>query len=143
LGIKLDTGIRQQAARREVRGPGGRGVLTIETIERAPYRTLINRLQPADLLYIRNDAGRIAHVILWLGSVGVGPNQVPLVIDATGGYHKDANGVEIPIGIHIRPFTANSWYAGDFAHAHRIIRGIPNVRAGDAAEAEEGGAIDP
>ena len=33
LGVKLDTGIRPQAKRREVRGPGGRGILTIQTIE--------------------------------------------------------------------------------------------------------------
>ncbi len=143
LGIKLDGGIRQQAARREVRGPGGRGILAIQTIERAPYGELVAKLRPADLLYIRNDAGRIAHVILWLGAVGSSPNRVPLIIDSTGGNHQDANGVRIPIGVHIRPFSANSWYAGDFAHAHRIIDAIPNVRAGDAAEAEEGGALHP
>src|SRR5580658_1129956 len=96
--------------------------------ERAPYSTLVKKLQPADLLYIRNDRGRIAHVILWLGVVGVSPNGVPLVLDATGGNHEDANGVKVPIGVHIRPFSANSWFAGDFAHAHRIIHGIANVR---------------
>jgi hypothetical protein len=143
LGVKLDTGIRPQAKRREVRGPGGRGILTIQTIERAPYETLITRLQPADLLYIRNDKGRIAHVILWMGVVGVSTDRVPLVLDATGGNHKDADGAKIPIGIHIRPFSANSWYARDFAHAHRIIRGIQSVRTGEALEAEEGGALDP
>jgi cell wall-associated NlpC family hydrolase len=143
LGVKLDTGIRTQARRREVRGPGGRGILAIQTVERARYETLVTELQPADLLYIRNDKGRIAHVILWLGATGVSPKNVPLVLDATGGNHKDANGARIPIGIHIRPFSANSWYARDFAHAHRIIRGIPGVRTGEAPEAEEGGAIDP
>jgi hypothetical protein len=126
-----------------VRGPGGRGILTIQTIERAPYETLVTEFQPADLLFIRNDKGRIAHVILWLGVVGVSPNRVPLILDATGGNHEDANGAMIPIGVHIRPFSANSWYAGDFAHAHRIIRGIPSVRTGEAPEAEEGGALDP
>jgi NlpC/P60 family len=143
LGVKLDTGIRQQAKRREVRGPGGRGILAVETIERAPYNALVATLLPADLLYIRNDKGRIAHVILWLGVVGASPNRVPLILDATGGNHEDANGVRIPIGVHIRPFPANGWYAGDFAHAHRIIHGIPNVRTGQAREAVEGGAIDP
>jgi hypothetical protein len=126
----------------EVRGPGGRGILTIQTIERAPYDALVAKLLPADLLYIRNDTGRIAHVILWLGAVGVSPDRMPLILDATGGNHEDANGVRIPIGVHIRPFAPNSWYARDFAHAHRIIHGIPQVRSGDAPEAEEGGAID-
>ncbi len=143
LGVKLDTGIRTQARRRVVRGPGGRGILTIETIDRAPYATLVAKLQPADLLYIRNDKGRIAHVILWLGVVGKSPNPVPLVLDATGGNHRDANGARIPIGIYVRPFSANSWYAGDFAHAHRVIPGIATVQIGDAPEAEEGGALDP
>jgi hypothetical protein len=142
LGIKLDTGIGQQARRRELRGPGGRGVLTVETIERAPYTGLVAQLQPADLLFIRNDKGKIAHVIMWLGDVGVSPDRVPLVIDATGANHKDANGVRIPIGVYIRPFSANSWYAGDFAHAHRIIPNIAGVRPGRAAEVEEGGAVD-
>jgi hypothetical protein len=143
LGIKLDTGIRTQARRREVRGPGGRGVLTIQTIERAPYETLLTKLQPADLLYIHNDKGRIAHVILWLGALGESPNRVPLILDSTGGNHADANGAKIPIGVHIRPFSAESWYAGDFAHAHRIIHGISSVRTGEAPEPEEGGALDP
>ncbi len=142
LGLKLDTGIRQQAQRREVRGPGGSGILTIQTIERAPYDTLIARLEPADLLYIRNDTGRIAHVILWLGAVGVSPDHIPLVLDATGGNHKDSNGVRIPSGVQVRPFFAKSWYAQNFAHAHRIIHGIPSIRAGEVPEAEEGGAID-
>jgi cell wall-associated NlpC family hydrolase len=143
LGVKLDTGIRQQARRREVRGPGGRGVLTIKPIERAPYGELVKELQPADLLYIKNDQGRIAHVVLWLGVVGVSPNRVPLILDSTGAGHSDSNGNKIPIGIHIRPYSANSWYARDFAHAHRIIDGIPGVRAGEVPEAEEGGALDP
>jgi cell wall-associated NlpC family hydrolase len=142
LGIKLDTGIRQQAERREVRGPGGHGVLSIRQIEQAPYDTLIQALEPADLLYIRNNSGKIAHVIMWLGIVGESPDHVPLVIDSTGGNHEDSNGVKIPIGVHIRPFGRETWYAKDFAHAHRIIPGIAGVRAGDAPAASEGGAVD-
>jgi hypothetical protein len=65
-----------------------------------------------------------------------------MVIDVTGGNLKDANGVRIPIGVYIRPFSANSWYAGDFAHAHRIIPNIASVRPGRAPEVEEGGAGD-
>jgi hypothetical protein len=143
LGIKPDTGIRSQARRRELRGPGGRGILTIQTIEPAPYEVLVTRLQPADLLYIRNEMGRIAHVVVWLGEVGVSPDGVPLVLDSTGGNHEDVNGAKIPIGIHIRPFSSDSWYARDFAHSHRIIHGIPTVRTGEAREPEEGGALAP
>lgn len=48
-----------------------------------------------------------------------------------------------PIGVHIRPFSASSWYASDFAHAHRITAAIPSVQTGETREAEEGGALDP
>ena len=143
LGIKLDTGIRTQAERREVRGPGGRGILRIARIERLPYPNLVEKLEPADLLYIKNDIGRVAHVVLWLGHVGVGPDKTPLVLDSTGGGHRDSNGQSIPIGVHIRACPADSWYARDFSHAHRIIHGLPHVRAGEVAEAEEGGALNP
>jgi hypothetical protein len=143
LGVKLDTGIRQQAERREVRGPGGRGILPVEVIPRRPYAELVGTLQPADLLYIRNDAGRVAHVILWLGAVGAGPDATPLILDSTGSGHTDAAGRPIPIGVHIRPFSERSWYAKDFSHAHRIIRGVPDVRPGELPEFEEGGALDP
>ena len=143
LGVKLDTGIRRQAERREVRGPGGHGILAVEAIERAPYHELLTKLQPADLLYIRNDQGRIAHVIMWLGIVGGGPDSVPLILDSTGAGHHDANGIPIPIGVHIRPYQRGGWYAKDFSHAHRIVPGIHNTRRGEVSEAEEGGALDP
>jgi cell wall-associated NlpC family hydrolase len=142
LGIKLDTGIHTQAARLTVRGPGGRGVLTISRLNHVAYPELVAQLQPADLLYIKNDAGRVAHVIMWLGHVGVAPDRVPLVIDSTGGGHRDCLGQAIPIGVHIRPFAPESWYARDFSHAHRIIRGVSEVREGEVPEAEEGGALD-
>ena len=143
LGIKLDTGIKTQAERLEVRGPGGRGVLPISRIDRVPYAQLIQELQPADLLYIKNEQGKVAHVIMWLGDVGVAHNRVPLIIDSTGSGHTDSAGTPIPIGVHIRPFSEQSWYAKDFSHAHRIIRGIAQVREGETAEAEEGGALEP
>jgi len=143
LGVKLDTGIRQQGERRQVRGPGGRGILTIERIDRAPYEQLVQELQPADLLYIKNKGGRVAHVIMWLGVVGVSPDRVPLILDSTGGNHKDCNGQFIPIGIHIRPFPKDSWYAEDLSHAHRLIKGVHNVQEGEVPEAEEGGAFEP
>ncbi|HEY1068834.1 MAG TPA: hypothetical protein VGE52_22120, partial [Pirellulales bacterium] len=142
LGIKLDTGIAEQAERREVRGPGGEGVLRIARIEPLPYDELIRVLRPADLLYIKNDAGRVAHVILWLGEVGVSPDGMPLVIDSTGSGHKDSSGNKIPIGVHIRPFTPKSWYAHDFSHAHRIIESVAEVREGEGPEPAEGGELD-
>lgn len=143
LGIKLDTGIKQQGERLRVRGPGGRGVVKMERIERQPYDELIRTLEPADLLFIKNNAGHIAHVILWLGEVGVSPDGSPLVIDSTGGGHRDSDGNLIPIGVHIRPFTKSSWYAADFSHAHRIVRSLGAMSDGEVEEAEEGGAYEP
>lgn len=142
LGIKLDTGIRQQAERTTMRGPGGRGVLEIERILRSNYDTLIKTLQPADLLYIRNNSGRVAHVILWLGDLCDSPDGTPLILDSTGSGHVDSSGQEIPIGVHIRPFGPQSWYAKDFSHAHRIIHHLDKVREGHAPEPQEGGAVE-
>lgn len=58
-----------------------------------PYAELVQTLQPADLLYIKNNSGQLAHVILWLGEVGVSPDGVPLVIDSTGSGHKDSQAI--------------------------------------------------
>lgn len=140
LGVKLDTGIKQQAERTTVRGPGGRGVLQLERIEKTDYDALIRTLQPADLLYIRNNGGKLAHVIMFLGQAASSPDGTPLIIDSTGGGHVDCNGNAIPIGVHLRPFSPNSWYYKSFAHAHRIVHGVSRVRPGTAPEADEGGA---
>lgn len=140
LGIKLDTGIKEQAEHTTVRGPGGRGVLRLEVIEKAGYDELVNKLQPADLLYIRNKGGKLAHVIMFLGKAASSPDGTPLIIDSTGGGHVDCNGNAIPIGVHIRPFDRKSWYFNSFAHAHRIVHGIPEMRDGTAPEPMEGGA---
>lgn len=140
LGVKLDTGIKQQAERTTVRGPGGRGIMQLERIEKTGYDELIRILQPADLLYIRNNGGKLAHVIMFLGKAAGSPDGTPLIIDSTGGGHVDCNGNAIPIGVHLRPFGPKTWYYNSFAHAHRIVHGVSRVRPGMAAEAEEGGA---
>ena len=126
-----------------MRGPGGRGILAIQTVERARYETLVTELQPADLLYIRNDKGRIAHVILWLGVVGVSPNHVPLVLDATGGNHKDA---ERRAGFRSASTSGRSPRIAGTPATSRTPTGLSaEYRASVPAklpEAEEGGAID-
>jgi cell wall-associated NlpC family hydrolase len=140
LGVKLDTGIRQQAERTVVRGPGGRGQLRIQVIKPRNYDDLGKELWPGDLLYIKNRKGRVGHVVMWLGEVGDSPDGTPLVIDSTGGNHVDSNGHKIPIGIHIRPMPRNSWYAQDLSHAHRLIPGFARIEPGAAPPPEEGGA---
>jgi cell wall-associated NlpC family hydrolase len=140
LGLKLDTGIRTQAERQSVRGPGGRGVLRIERIDKRPYEELVRLLEPGDLLYIRNKGGQVAHVIMFLGAVGESPDATPLVIDSTGGGHVDCERQKIPIGVHIRPFARNSWYYGSLAHAHRLVDGLSRIEEGIAEAVDEGGA---
>jgi cell wall-associated NlpC family hydrolase len=122
LGIHLPTGIDTQAQTEHLRGPGGEGFIHTKVIvDDAGYTNLISKMQTGDLLYIKNKAGRVSHVIMWVGACGKSPDRVPLVIDCTGPDHLDCNGNSIPIGVQLRPFNKNSWYYESFSHAHRII----------------------
>ncbi len=123
LGIKLKTGIKEQAEQTELNTAGSDRVFEAETItDDSGYENLCKKLKTGDLLYIRNNKGNLAHVIMWVGEIGKSPDGAPLIIDSTGEGHKDANGVEIPVGVHLRPFLKNSWYYKSFDHAHRILR---------------------
>lgn len=126
LGIHLDSGIRQQAEQRDV--PTADGRVNAKVIARpsgdpdAWYDELVRTLKPGDLLYIRtSDMSKVSHVIMWLGSCAEGPDATPLVMDSHGAGVKDANGVAIPCGVHIRPFAKGCWYHRSFDHAHRLI----------------------
>jgi cell wall-associated NlpC family hydrolase len=140
LGVKMSTGIREQANMAHISGPGESGVLPVLRIEKQDYDTTVKQLQPADLLYIRNKSGALAHVIMWLGDVGVSPDGTPLVIDSTGSGHKDSQGNIIPDGVQIRPFTRDSWYWHDFDHAHRIVTELSRITRGPVPDLPEGGA---
>lgn len=140
LGVKMSTGIREQANMTDISGPGESGVLPLRRIGKQDYDTTVKQLQPADLLYIRNKRGELAHVIMWLGDVGISPDGTPLVIDSTGSGHKDSQGNIIPDGVQIRPFSRDSWYWQDFDHAHRIVTELGRVTRGPVPELPEGGA---
>ena len=116
IGIKLPTAIGTQAAATAVAGPGGLGTARMRRITPASYGEAVAMLQPADLLFIRSDAGRISHVVLWLGP----ENGAPSVIDCTDAVRKTLDGSPISTGVHVRPFLANNWYGRRFAHAHRL-----------------------
>jgi cell wall-associated NlpC family hydrolase len=78
-------------------------------------------LHTGDLLYIRGrEDGPITHVVLWVGSVGRSPDDLPLVIDSHGSGVKDEEGQAIPCGVHVRPFREDSWYNRCASHAHRV-----------------------
>jgi hypothetical protein len=126
LGVHLSTGIGPQAEQREV--PSADGRVAAKVIARpagepdAWYDELVRTLKPGDLLYIRtSDMSKVSHVIMWLGSCAEGPDATPLVMDSHGAGVKDANGVAIPCGVHVRPFAKGSWYHRSFDHAHRLI----------------------
>lgn len=122
LGIKLNTGIGEQADAVDIAGPGGDGTLHVQTLMNDNgYDDLTRKLKTGDLLYIKNDQGKVGHVIMWVGVHGKSPDGAPLVIDCTGPTHKDCNGNSIPIGVQIRPFLQNEWYYKSFSHAHRIL----------------------
>lgn len=123
LGIKLKTGIKTQAESKFVPGPDGELSIRVNTISNSgDYKDLVDKLKTGDLLYIKNDSGNVSHVIMWVGACGKAPGDTPLVIDSTGLGHIDSNGVEIPVGIYLRPFGQDSWYFKKFSHAHRIIK---------------------
>jgi len=78
-------------------------------------------LHTGDLLYIRGrEDGPITHVVLWVGTVGRSPDDLPLILDSHGSGVKDEDGQAIPCGIHVRPFRKDSWYNRCASHAHRV-----------------------
>lgn len=121
LGIKFTSNVKKQAELTQVEGAGGEGALEVRTLTAGDYDSLVKTLKAGDLLYIRNNKGEIGHVIMWMGEHAQSADGTPLIIDCTGMGHKDANGADIPIGVHIRPFSRNSWYYNSFSHAHRIL----------------------
>lgn len=121
LGMDLPTGVVAQSELH--RSASGRSLLThpIRVIEPANYDSFVAALEPADILYIRSDAGDVSHCVLWLGDCGHGPGSTPLIIDCGGGGRLDAGGAEIPAGVRIRPYRRTGWYARSTAYAHRIV----------------------
>jgi hypothetical protein len=127
VGIKLPTAIGLQGRTLTLTGPGGAGCLQAERIALPDYATLGSTLEPGDVIYIHNRSGAIGHAVMWLGAIGRSPDSDPLVIDCTQTGHRDAKGVEIPLGVRLRPFRRDGWYWRQASHAHRIIRaGAPN-----------------
>ena len=123
LSLKPTGAVQKQAEQLDIPGPGenhstraGRIVLP------ADYTELVRTLRSGDLLFIRNKAGEIGHVVLWVGPLGHAPEQVPLVLDSHGDGVKDSNGEPIPHGIHLRPFHERSWYYRSASHALRYLR---------------------
>lgn len=103
---------------------------------------VIARLHPGDLLYMTGGDGRISHVVVWLGEYGTladgSPSAVPLVIsshDNTPAIFDTAaidpiTGLPLdgmvdahlpPPGVHILPFTPETWFYQNFSLAMNIV----------------------
>jgi cell wall-associated NlpC family hydrolase len=121
FGMKPTSETKQQSRLHEFPGPGPGRHTRVRHIELPDsYEKLVEKLQTGDLIYIRNRREKIAHVVLWVGSIGSAPDKTPLIIDSHGGGVKDSSGVNIPCGIQVRPFRDNSWYHHSADHAIRV-----------------------
>ncbi len=122
FGIKPSSAIKEQAKALDIAGPGDTTEIRAKTVKLpAEYEDFAKTLHTGDLLYIRNRQEEISHVVLWVGSIGKSPDDVPLILDSHGEGVKDDKGNAIPNGVQLRPFRKNSWVHKSASHAHRIL----------------------
>lgn len=122
LGILPSTGIKQQSEMTEAAGPGAGRSVPVKRIELPQsYEDFPKELQTGDLLFVKSNKGNVSHVVLWVGKIGESPDGMPLILDSTGSGAKDANGVTIPDGVHLRAFKRSVWYFTQASHVLRII----------------------
>ncbi|MSR75647.1 MAG: hypothetical protein EXS14_09300 [Planctomycetes bacterium] len=123
VGIHINSGIGAQALAQRPRAPRG-GLAPHTRIERGKdCAAFVAKLCAGDLLFICDKpGGKIAHVIMWTGECAQSADGKPLVIDSTGPSHVDANGVMIPSGVHLRPFSTEvGEYWPSLSHGLRFI----------------------
>ncbi len=123
LGIKPNSDVHKQSEERTFAGPGEGRTSRVERIELPKnYQEMVKTLKTGDLLYVKgNPHSKVTHVVIWVGSIGQGPDGFPLVLDSHGQGVKDSNGNHIPSGIHLRPFREKSWYFESASHASRVL----------------------
>lgn len=123
FGLKINSDVRRQAEQLKIPIGGREGAFhEARRIERPEsYEAFKSELKTGDLLFIESK-GEITHVVIWVGGIGRSQEGVPLVLDSTGGRHKDSRGAFIPNGVQLRPFTESSWYFKDMKYATRIFR---------------------
>jgi len=121
FGIKPSGDIKEQAAELSIPGPG-REIRATRIDKPRSYAEFAKTLKTGDLLYIKGRPdGEVTHVVIWVGAIGKSKGDVPLLLDSHGATVQDSNGIQIPNGIHLRPFLPDSWYFRSASHAHRII----------------------
>lgn len=120
LGIHFTTAIKEQSEQVETRVHDR--TLPFSRIEKPKnYADCKKAFKTGDLLFIKNKAGEVSHVVLWVGEIGVSGDGTPLILDSTGSGHKDRRGQAIPDGVQLRPFNEKGWYFNSLSHVHRII----------------------
>lgn len=123
FGVRLNTDVHHQAEHRQVPIPSLRREVALHRVALpGGYAERREVLETGDLLFIRNGKGEhISHVVLWVGRIGVSPDETPLILDSHGDGVKDSSGQSIPAGIQLRPYHANSWYHHQASHALRVF----------------------
>ncbi len=123
FGLKLNTEVHRQSEERFATTTEGERVPLRVVALPAAYSQRIETLRTGDLVFIKNRAGRISHVVIWVGPIGKSPDGIPLILDSHGEDVRDSEGTPIPCGIHLRPFRENSWYNESASHALRLVGG--------------------
>src|SRR5262249_47703188 len=122
LGMQPTSDCTKQSELKSAPGPGPDRTTTLVRIEiPKKHDEIAKTLRTGDLLFVKNTKGEVSHVVLWVGSIGRSPDGNPLILDCTGPGRKDANDVEIPDGVHLRPCSVSSWYFRSASHALRAI----------------------
>jgi cell wall-associated NlpC family hydrolase len=122
LGYRPNSEVKGQSELTETPGPGANRTTPMQRIELpARHEDFERTLRTGDLLFVKNNAGEVSHVVLWVGKIGHSRDGTPLILDSTGTGSKDSEGNAIPDGIYLRPFRPTSWYAKSASHALRIL----------------------
>jgi cell wall-associated NlpC family hydrolase len=126
LGMQPTSHVLHQSELKSAPGPGPGKTTPLTRVEiPARHEDLAKTFRTGDLLFIKNTKGEVSHVVFWVGAIGKTSDGTPLVLDSTGSGRKDANGVDIPDGVNLRPCTESSWY---FRSASHVLRAIPDDR---------------
>lgn len=122
FGLRLNTDVHLQSEDRAVRLRGGREVPLHRVELPSGFDERVQALRTGDLVFIRSNAGKISHVVIWVGPIGRSPDGVPLVLDSHGADTRDSDGNTIPCGVHLRPYRDDSRYHAGASHAVRVFR---------------------
>lgn len=88
------------------------------------YEDFERTLRTGVLLFVKNHAVTVSHVVLRVGKLGHSRDGTPLILDRTGPGALDSEGHEIPDGIQLRPCQRNSWYTRGILTRDSILQAV-------------------